>query len=159
MPESKEGFKFNKGTNTLVLFGIAMALLLMVLRFIQWRFWIVDRSQELYMAGIALLFTAFGVWLATMIVKKKNSATNSLNSENEFVSANSQLSERESEILLLISQGKTNQEIADHLFLSISTIKSHISNIFEKLDVKNRTQALDKARKLNILQREPNTLV
>lgn len=62
------------------------------------------------------------------------------------------LSHREMEVLELMSQGLTNQQIADKLFLSIHTIKTHGSNLFVKLDVKNRTQALIKAKELEILE-------
>lgn len=62
------------------------------------------------------------------------------------------LSQREMEVLELMSQGFTNQQIADKLFLSIHTIKTHGSNLFVKLDVKNRTQALIKAKELEILE-------
>jgi len=58
------------------------------------------------------------------------------------------LSKRETEILGQINLGKSNQEIADELFISLSTVKSHVSNLYSKLDVKNRVQAIQKARSL-----------
>ena len=51
------------------------------------------------------------------------------------------LTSRESEILMLIAQGKSNQEIADELFITLKTVKTHVSNILAKLDVEDRTQA------------------
>lgn len=62
------------------------------------------------------------------------------------------LSQRELEVLELMTQGFTNQQIADKLFLSIHTIKTHSSNLFVKLDVKNRTQALIKAKEMEIIK-------
>lgn len=62
-----------------------------------------------------------------------------------------ELSKREMEVLALISQGMSNQEIANSLFVSESTIKTHVSNIFVKLDVKRRTQAVIKAKELKII--------
>ncbi|MBM7704134.1 response regulator [Metabacillus iocasae] len=53
-----------------------------------------------------------------------------------------QLTTREMEILLLIAQGKTNQEIADELFIALKTVKTHVSNILSKLEVQDRTQAV-----------------
>lgn len=53
-----------------------------------------------------------------------------------------QLTEREMEVLLLIAQGKTNQEIADELFIALKTVKTHVSNILAKLEVQDRTQAV-----------------
>jgi LuxR family maltose regulon positive regulatory protein len=61
------------------------------------------------------------------------------------------LSEREIEVLQLIAEGLSNQEIAQRLFLSLATVKWHTSNIYGKLGVKNRTQAVAKARSLGIL--------
>jgi LuxR family maltose regulon positive regulatory protein len=61
------------------------------------------------------------------------------------------LSERETEILTLIAQGLTNREIANRLVISLRTVKWHASNIYSKLAVKNRTEAVAQARKLGIL--------
>lgn len=51
------------------------------------------------------------------------------------------LTNRENEILMLISEGKSNQEIADELFITLKTVKTHVSNILAKLEVEDRTQA------------------
>ncbi|MCK5673562.1 MAG: hypothetical protein KAH95_09305 [Spirochaetales bacterium] len=61
------------------------------------------------------------------------------------------LSQREIEVLKLISQGLSNQEIGEKLFLALDTVKGHNRRIFSKLDVKNRTMAITKARSFNIL--------
>lgn len=53
-----------------------------------------------------------------------------------------QLTDREMEVLLLIAQGKSNQEIADELFIALKTVKTHVSNILSKLEVQDRTQAV-----------------
>ena len=62
-----------------------------------------------------------------------------------------ELSKRELEILDLMAQGHSNQEIASQLFVSLSTVKTHNQNLFEKLDVKRRTQAIEKAKRLNLI--------
>jgi LuxR family maltose regulon positive regulatory protein len=61
------------------------------------------------------------------------------------------LTEREQEIMALIALGYTNRQIADDLFISVGTVKGHINHIFSKLDVSNRTQALLRARELNLI--------
>ena len=68
------------------------------------------------------------------------------NPENEF-----NLSPREHEVLVLIAQGLSYQEIANQLFVSLSTVKTHAANIFSKLDVQRRTQAVMEAQKRGLL--------
>lgn len=62
--------------------------------------------------------------------------------EKPVVKKHDQLTEREMEILLLMAQGKSNQEIADELFIALKTVKVHVSNILGKLEVQDRTQAV-----------------
>jgi ATP/maltotriose-dependent transcriptional regulator MalT len=62
------------------------------------------------------------------------------------------LSSRELEVLELMAQGFTNQEIANYLYIGVSTVKKHVNHIFDKLDVKNRTSAAAYARELNLLK-------
>ena len=61
------------------------------------------------------------------------------------------ISQREFEVLRLISKGHSNKEIAEELFISISTVKSHTSSLFEKLDVRRRTQAIQRAKEIGII--------
>jgi ATP/maltotriose-dependent transcriptional regulator MalT len=61
------------------------------------------------------------------------------------------ISERELEVLHLMANGRSNQEIADQLFISLPTVKSHSSSLFAKLEVKRRTEAVHKARSLRII--------
>jgi DNA-binding NarL/FixJ family response regulator len=61
-----------------------------------------------------------------------------------------ELTEREREILALIARGRTNQEIAGDLVVSLKTVRNHVSNIFAKLQVADRAQAMDLARKAGL---------
>jgi LuxR family maltose regulon positive regulatory protein len=61
------------------------------------------------------------------------------------------LSQRELQILTLICKGLSNQEIGQQIFLSLSTVKWHNQNIFDKLDVQRRTEAVARARELKLL--------
>ena len=61
------------------------------------------------------------------------------------------LTQRELEVLLLIAEGKNNKEIGDELFISEKTVKNHVSNIFKKIDVCDRTQAAIYVFKNNLL--------
>lgn len=60
------------------------------------------------------------------------------------------LTQREKDVLLLVKKGYTNKEIADELFVTEFTIKSHVSNIFKKLNVPNRTKAILTAIEMNL---------
>jgi LuxR family maltose regulon positive regulatory protein len=61
------------------------------------------------------------------------------------------LSEREREVLSLVAAGWSNREIAKELFVAQSTVKTHVNNLYRKLDTHNRTQALARARELNLI--------
>jgi NarL family two-component system response regulator LiaR len=140
------------------LYGAALALLLLLLNWLEWKFIVLDRAIELYSGALAVVFTGLGIWLAiklarpkwkTVIVEKEVYVRPGTINEKEL--ARLGLSARELEVLRLMADGLSNQEIAARLFVSLNTIKTHSANIFEKLDVRRRTQAVDKAKKLNII--------
>ena len=144
------------------IYGVLMAVLLLLLRWLEVQFILFQFSFEVYAMGIAVLFTALGIWLALKlskpkIVEKEIYITKSSDFVlNEKVLIKIGLSNRELEVLQLIAMGKSNQEIADKLFVSLNTIKTHSTKLFEKLEVKRRTQAIETAKKLQLL---PPTLV
>tara|TARA_B100001245_G_C22873873_1_gene420232 strand:+ start:75 stop:536 length:462 start_codon:yes stop_codon:yes gene_type:complete len=140
------------------LYALLMALLIFALKWIQWKYLIEDHSTEIYTGLIALLFTALGVWIAmqlakgkvkTVVVEKEVFTTEFVQDEQAL--AQLDLTNREYEVLELLVKGASNAEIADRLCLSISTIKTHVSNLLVKMHVKSRTQAIEKARRLKIL--------
>ncbi|WP_205514099.1 response regulator transcription factor [Longitalea arenae] len=144
-----------------ILYGISMAVLLFILKWLELRFLIMDHALEIYIGAIALIFTALGIWLALKLAKPKVQ-TLVIEKEvykmpapaftaNEVEQEKLGLSKRELEVLQLIAEGLSNQEIAARLFVSLNTIKTHSSRIFEKLDVKRRTQAIEKAKRLNLI--------
>jgi NarL family two-component system response regulator LiaR len=146
----------------LFLYGICMALLLFLLKWLEFRFIIMEHAFEIYAGSIALLFTILGIWLAlkltrrkveTVIIEKEIIVQKTdpfILNEKEMVSLG--ISKRELEVLQLMSEGLSNNEIAERLFVSLNTIKTHSSNLFVKLDVKRRTQAIEKGRKLLLIQ-------
>lgn len=134
-------------------YAIAFALLIFLLKWIQWKFLISNHSFEIYIALIALFFTGLGVWIASQLESTVNLRLKSIlpAPKNEEIIRQLQLSQREYEVLELLAQGHRNADIAEHLFISVSTVKTHVSNLLIKLDVANRTQALNKARSLGLL--------
>jgi two-component system, NarL family, response regulator LiaR len=149
--------------NKLVIFyGAALAGILLLLKWLEFRFVIMDHSFEVYIGAIALIFTSLGIWLAvkltkpkteTIIIEKEVFITKPSESfiPDEKTLLRSGISKREWEVLALMSEGLSNQEIAERLFVSLNTIKTHSSNLFEKLDVKRRTQAVDKGKRIGLL--------
>jgi len=123
---------------------------------IQYKFLVRDLSMEFYIGIVAILFTAVGIWSGFHFTNRKNTSGNEEPLKETFagdVDAISKLgiSKRELEVLQLMASGLSNQEIADKLFVSLNTIKTHTTNIFVKLDVKRRTQAVHIAKELGII--------
>jgi two-component system, NarL family, response regulator LiaR len=139
---------------TIILYGIVLAVLVFILKFIEYRFFVRDLSLEFYIGLIAVLFTGVGIWSGIKLTSKKvivttvSSGPFELN-ENELRRLG--ISKREYEVLELMAQGLSNQEIADKLFVSLNTVKTHTSNLFLKLETKRRTQAVQKAKELRLI--------
>lgn len=142
-----------------VLYGLSLAVLLLLLRWLELRFIIIDYTFEIYIGAIAVLFMGVGIWLALKLTKPKTVVIEKevyINNGPDFVLNEEELnklrlSKRELEVLQLMAEGLSNQEIAGRLFVSLNTIKTHSSKVLEKLDVERRTQAVDKAKKLSII--------
>jgi two-component system, NarL family, response regulator LiaR len=151
---------WNKHKATII-YSISLAGLLFLLRWLELRLLLFRHSYELYIGLIALIFTGLGIWLALKLMKPKVETIVVekeiyIKKEEQFVQnaaliARLELSKRELEILALMAQGLSNQEIAETLFVSLSTVKTHNQNLFEKLDVKRRTQAIEKAKKMHLI--------
>jgi len=133
----------------ILLYGVSLSLLVLLLKWVDYRFWVHDISMEIYMGAIAAIFTGLGIWMGLkltrpkVIIQKEKLDIFQINEDNLKAS---NISQREYEILKLLSQGLSNQEIADQLFISLSTVKTHVSNLYSKLDVKRRTQAIQQAK-------------
>ncbi len=158
MSKNKNFLQRNKAT---ILYSISLAALLFLLKWLELRFIIFDHSIEIYIGLIALIFTALGIWLAlklskpkiqTVVIEKEVFVNRNENFVlDQSLVAQMEISRRELEILNLLAQGHSNQEVAAKLFVSVSTVKTHNQNLFEKLDVKRRTQAVEKAKRLNLI--------
>lgn len=141
---------FLKNYRSLLVYGLIMAILVFLLKWLQWKFFIADHAIDIYIGSVALLFTGLGIWVATQFSagKPQPVITESIN-ETELKKLN--LSSREYEVLQLLAKGYSNAAIADTLFLSLSTVKTHVSNLYMKMDVKSRTQSIEKAKRLRII--------
>lgn len=136
---------------TILLYGIAMAVLIGVLKSIEYRFLIRDISIEMMIGIIAVLFAALGVWAGRKLTRTKVVVSYPDFTVDEKQMDRLGISKREYEVLGLMSEGLSNQEIAEKLFVSLSTVKTHSSNLFAKLDARRRTQAIQRAKELRLL--------
>lgn len=147
-------------TRHITLYGALLAILVFALKWLEWKFLIVDNSLDIYIGLIAVFFTILGVWIATWLVRP---TTQTVIVEREVYPSQPEeftvnkteltklnLSNREYDVLQLLAKGYSNADIAETLFLSVSTVKTHVSNLFVKMDVKSRTQAIEKAKRLKI---------
>lgn len=138
---------------TIIIYGLALAVLIFLLKFVEYRFLIRDLSLEFYIGAIAIFFTVLGVWAGLKLNKKKTIIiTNPAFQFDQSRIDSLSISKREYEVLELMAKGLSNQQIADKLFVSLNTIKTHSSNLFLKLEVSRRTQAVQKAKELQLIQ-------
>ena len=142
----------------ILIYGVCGGLLIVLLKLIEYRYLVIERSLEIYGGLVALLFASFGIWLGlkftktreTVVVKEVPVPT------REFIMDHARLQElgitaRELEILELIAGGMSNREIAEKLFVSENTVKTHSSRLFDKLSAKRRTQAVQIAKELRLI--------
>lgn len=145
----------------IILYAAVLAALLFLLKWLELHFIIIDYAFEVYIGAIAVVFTALGIWLAlkltqpkvqTVVVEKEiYISTTSGFTVNQSELDRLNLSRRELEVLQLMAEGLSNQEISARLFVSLNTIKTHSSKVFEKMEVKRRTQAVEMAKRLCII--------
>ncbi len=141
-----------------------MSLLILGLRLSEYRLVIHSHATELYAGVVAVLFMTLGVLAGRKLTRPKQiilqpeaapapspAIPPRLEQEPLIDATKAGLSKREHEILLLMAEGLSNQEIAERVFVSVTTVKTHVSNILFKLDAPRRTQAVVKARALNII--------
>jgi len=137
---------------TVLSYGAVLAAVVLLLKYAEYRYWVRSFSSEVYIGVVAVLFTAVGIWLGSrLIAAKKVVQVVVAPVVDEQAIRSSGLSSRELEVLRSMAEGLSNQEIADRLFISLPTVKSHSSSLFMKLEVKRRTEAVHKAKSLRII--------
>ena len=151
----------------ILIYGIFGGLLIVLLKLIEYRFLVIEHSMEIYGGLIALLFASVGIWLGLKLTKNKETIVVKevpvevtvevpVPSNQPFVLDQTRLQQlgitaRELEILQLIAGGMSNREIAEKLFVSENTVKTHSSRLLDKLDAKRRTQAVQIAKELRLI--------
>ena len=149
---------------TVLLYGILGGVLVALLKLIEYRFLVLEHSLEIYGGIVALLFSVLGIWLGLKLTRTRERVViREVVREAEpgaltgpFVRNESRLGElgitpRELEILEAIAAGFSNREIAERLFVSENTVKTHTGRLFEKLSARRRTQAVQKAKEAGLI--------
>jgi NarL family two-component system response regulator LiaR len=143
---------------TTLLFGLLGGTLIAVLKLIEYRFLVVEHSLEIYGGLVALVFSALGIWLGLKLTRGRDVAVPApvQRSAGPFVVDRVRLealgiTPREHEILELIAAGLSNREIAEKLFVSENTVKTHSSRLLDKLNAKRRTQAVQLAKEAGLI--------
>jgi DNA-binding CsgD family transcriptional regulator len=143
---------------TVLLYGLLGGVLIAGLKLIEYRFLVVEHSLEIYGGLVALLFSILGIWLGlkltktreTIIVKEVPAPTGPFAPDTARL-AQLGITPREHEILQLIAAGLSNREIAEKLFVSENTVKTHSGRLFDKLQARRRTQAVQIAKEARLI--------
>ena len=137
----------------ILLLGLCGGLLITLLKLTEYRFLVVEHSAQIYGGLIAVIFAGLGIWLGLTLTRKGQSSPPAT---GPFMPNEQRISElgitpRELEILGLIASGLSNREIADRLFVSENTVKTHSSRLFDKLGAKRRTQAVQLGKEARLI--------
>ena len=137
----------------ILLYGLCAGLLVTVLKLTEYRFLILEHSVELYSGLIAAIFAGLGIWLGLTLTGRKQPPAPA---SAPFAADQQRISElgitpRELEILGLMAAGLSNREIAERLFVSENTVKTHSSRLFDKLGARRRTQAVQLGRQAHLI--------
>jgi DNA-binding NarL/FixJ family response regulator len=133
---------------TILIYGGLLAAGTLGLHWLQYQYLVRTHAVEAYVALIALAFLGLGVWVGQRLFHR---APRHEFKQNVQVQQTLGISERELEVLQLLAAGQSNKEIANRLAVSPNTVKTHIANLFGKLEVRRRTEAILRARELGII--------
>jgi DNA-binding CsgD family transcriptional regulator len=146
---------------TILLYGLLGGVLVAGLKFIEYRFLIVEHSLEIYGGLVALVFSVVGIWLGLKLTKTKETIIVKevpvpIRVAGPFAVDDERreklgITPRELEILTLMAEGLSNREIAERLYVSENTVKTHTSRLFDKLQARRRTQAVQKGKEAGLI--------
>lgn len=146
-------FVFVTMRRTVLIYGLAMAALIGLLKLIEYKYLVRDIPLEFYIGAVAVIFTGLGVWAGLRLTRSRvvEVQVSGPFKRDETALAQTGISKREFEVLELVAAGLSNQEISQRLFVSTSTVKTHVSNVLAKLDAGRRTKAIAKAKALRLI--------
>ena len=133
---------------TVILYALALALAVAALQWLEHRYVMRAFSTEIYVAVVAAGFVALGLWAGFRLTPRPAASGFA---RNEAAIRSIGLTAREFEILELLASGQSNKELARTLGISPNTVKTHVARLYDKLEVQNRVQAIEKARWLELI--------
>ena len=152
---------------TVLGYGLLGGVLIAVLKFVEYRFLVLEHALEIYGGIIAALFAALGIWLGLKLTRTREvvrevpvrvevPVTVEVPVPGPFERSEARLQQigitpRELEILEAMAAGLSNREIAERLFVSENTVKTHAARLFDKLSAKRRTQAVQYAKEAGLI--------
>jgi len=143
-----------------LIYGLIGGILITVLKWTEYRFLVIEHSIEIYGGLIAATFAVLGIWLGVkltgrrqrVVVKEVPVLAGERFVPNERKQEDLGITCRELEVLELIAQGMSNREIAEKLYVSENTVKTHSSRVFDKSGAKRRTQAVQLGKEFGLLR-------
>ncbi len=133
-----------------IIYGFLLAVVVVGLKTLEYKWMVRDISQPIYILVIAVGFMFLGVWVSYQLLNKKQ--PQKIGSPNQAAIEQLGLSPKELQVLEKVAAGLSNQAIANELFVSINTIKTHLKNSYSKLSVSSRIHAINKLKALNIVK-------
>jgi DNA-binding CsgD family transcriptional regulator len=133
---------------TILLYSLGVAAGAFALQWLEYQYAVRVFSTEIYVVAVAVLFTVLGVWVGHRVTAPRRSP---VDGRNDRAIAHLGITDRECEVLDLLACGHSNREIAERLFVSPNTVKTHLASLYGKLEVSRRTQAVAKARALRMI--------
>jgi len=134
---------------TVLIYSLVIAGAAFVLQWLEYQYAVRKFSTEIYVVIIAVGFAALGLWVGHHLSGgRKNTPFEPNQQAIDYLG----LSRSEQRVLGLLADGMSNAEIAKRLHVTVNTVKSHLKSLYQKLEVARRTQAVNKARSLKIIE-------
>ena len=133
----------------LLLYGLLLAAAAFALEWLQYQYFSKTYSVEIYVVLIALAFAFLGIWVGHRLTAQKPHGPFE---QNKAALKSLGISPRELEVLEALAEGQSNKEIGRTLDISPNTVKTHIANLFTKLQANGRIRAIEEARALHLIR-------
>ena len=154
---------------TVLLYGLLAGVLITVLQLVEYRYLVLEHSLEIYGGIIALIFSGLGIWLGLKLTRTREVVREvpvrvevpvtvevrvpvaAPFQRNDARLEQLGITPRELDILEALAAGFSNREIAERLFVSENTVKTHTARLFDKLSARRRTQAVQRAKEAGLI--------